>query len=114
GRIESGIDLLLAQNGFDEHLHEARLVITGEGQMDAQTVHGKGPLGVARRAQAHGVPAVALVGGLNVADTVLHEAGIQAVFPVVTGPMTLADALANADELIERAALRLGYVLALM
>lgn len=113
GRIESGIDIILDRRGFDEHLRGARLVITGEGRMDEQTVYGKGPIGVARRARAAGVPTVALVGGLNADDALLHEAGLQAVLPIVTGPMSLDDALRRASELVERAALRLGYLLAL-
>src|SRR5690606_10701012 len=88
GRIVSGIDLILQYSGFTEALQEADLVITGEGQMDAQTIHGKGPIGVARLAQQHGVPTIAIVGGLNVRDDVLHEAGLQAVLPIVTGPMS--------------------------
>ncbi|MBZ0302524.1 MAG: glycerate kinase, partial [Anaerolineae bacterium] len=58
-----------------------------------------------------GVPTVAIVGGLNVRDDVLHEAGIQAVLPIVTGPMSLEMAIEHAGELVERAALRLGYLL---
>jgi glycerate kinase len=111
GHIQSGIDLLLDYNGFDTHLTDADLVITGEGQMDEQTIYGKGPIGVARRALKAGVPTVAIVGGLNVDDALLHEAGIQAALPIVTRPMSLDDALGNAEELVERAALRLGYVL---
>jgi glycerate kinase len=111
GRIVSGIDLILQYSGFADALREADLVITGEGQMDAQTIHGKGPIGVARLAQQHGVPTVAIVGGLNVRDDVLHEAGIQAVLPIVTGPMSLEMAIEHAGELVERAALRLGYLL---
>lgn len=111
GRIQSGVDLILDTNGFDEHLKTASLVITGEGQMDEQTIGGKGPIGAARRAAEHGVPTVAIVGGLNADDTLLHEAGVQAVLPIVTRPMSLDDALRNAAELVERAALRLGYVL---
>jgi glycerate kinase len=111
GRIQSGIDLLLEYNHFDDHLRDTDLVITGEGQMDEQTIYGKGPIGVARRAREHDVPTVALVGGLNADDTLLHDAGIQAVFPIITRPMTLDYALQNAAELVERAALRLGYML---
>lgn len=113
GRIQSGIDLVLAHNRFEALLPTAALVVTGEGQMDDQTVHGKGPVGVARLAQAHGVPTVAIVGGLNTTDDRLHDAGIQAVIPIVTRPMPLADAIASAPDLIERAALRLGYLLSL-
>jgi glycerate kinase len=111
GRIVSGIDLILQYSGFAEALAEADLVITGEGQMDAQTIHGKGPVGVARLAQQRGVPTVAIVGGLNVRDDVLHDAGVQAVLPIVTGPMSLDTAIEHAAELVERAALRLGYIL---
>lgn len=113
GRIQSGIELVLAHNHFVQHLHGALLVVTGEGQMDEQTVYGKGPIGVARLAREHGVPTVALVGGLNADDALLHEAGIHAVLPLVTGPMSLERALAEAEALLERAALRLGYLLAL-
>jgi glycerate kinase len=111
GRIVSGIDLILQYSGFADALQEADLVITGEGQMDAQTIHGKGPMGVARMAQQQGVPTIAIVGGLNVRDDVLHDAGLQAVLPIVTGPMSLDMAIEHAAELVERAALRLGYIL---
>ncbi|MBC7870213.1 MAG: glycerate kinase [Chitinophagaceae bacterium] len=111
GKIESGIDLLLVHNHFEDHLKDADLVITGEGQMDSQTIYGKGPIGVARLAKKYGVPTVAIVGGLNVDDEILHEAGITAVLPIVNKPMSLEEAIANAAELVEQAALRLGYLL---
>lgn len=109
--LQPGIELVLAHSGFARSLAAADLVITGEGQMDEQTIHGKGPIGVARLARDHGVPTVALVGGLAVHDAALHAAGMQAVFPIVTGPIPLEQALADADTFLERAALRLGYLL---
>ncbi|MBZ0281885.1 MAG: glycerate kinase [Anaerolineae bacterium] len=111
GKIQSGADLVLDYNGFDEQLQNADLVITGEGQMDSQTVYGKGPIGAAQRAAKLGIPTVAIVGGLNVDDTVLHDAGIAAVLPIIPRPMSLNDAMQNAAELIEGTALRLGYLL---
>lgn len=111
GRIQSGVDLLLDYNGFDIHLSEADLVITGEGQMDSQTIQGKGPIGVSRRARAKNVPTVAIVGSLNVDDALLHEVGIQAVLPIIPRPMTLDIALRDAAQLVEQTALRLGYLL---
>ena len=110
-RLESGIDLVLAQNRFRDKLAGCALVVTGEGQMDAQTLDGKGPLGVAKLAAAQGVPTIAIVGGLNIDDRALHEAGVQAAFSIVDKPMPLEAALANAAELTRRAALRLGYAL---
>lgn len=111
GNIRSGIDLLLDYNQFEQHLQQADVVITGEGQMDEQTVFGKGPIGVARLAQKYNIPTIALVGGLDVHDSILHEAGIHAVFSIVDKPMSLESAIQNADSLLERAALRVGYML---
>jgi glycerate kinase len=114
GRIESGIDLLLEYNHFEQHLAEIDLILTGEGQMDEQSLYGKGAIGLARLAKERGIPVIALVGGLNVADTLLHEAGITAAFSIVNKPMVLEKALTNAESLMESAALRLGYVLELL
>lgn len=111
--IVSGIDMVLAQNRFEDKLAAASLVITGEGQIDAQTLGGKGPLGVAKLAAAQGLPTVAIVGGLNIDDALLHAAGLQAAFSIVDKPMPLQSALDDAADLLRRAALRLGYVLKL-
>ncbi len=111
GRMESGVDFILEQMRFAERLQQAHLVVTGEGQMDEQTVYGKGPIGVARLARAHGVPTVALVGSLRVEDAVLRAAGVSAVLPIAPHPLSLADALANAERYLESAAERLGYLL---
>ncbi len=112
-RLKPGIDLVLAHNQFRQKLADCALVITGEGQIDAQTLDGKAPLGVAKLAAARGLPTIAIVGGLNIDDRLLHEAGVQAAFSIVDKPMPLEEALANAAELTRRAALRLGYVLRL-
>lgn len=110
-RIVPGIELVLEKNRFQEQLEGASLVITGEGQIDAQTLDGKGPLGVAKLAAAQAVPTIALVGGLNIDDALLHQAGVTAAFSIVDKPMALEAALADADDLLRRAALRLGYLL---
>ncbi len=112
-QVRSGVDLILDYHDFEQHLKDAALVITGEGQIDTQTLGGKGPIGLARRAAAAGVPTVALVGGLRADDGLLHAAGIAAALPLVTAPMPLEQALAQAGDLLERAAQRLGYCLLL-
>ena len=111
--LVSGIELVLAHHRFSDRLVDSQLVITGEGQMDAQTIDGKGPIGVARMAGARGVPTIALVGGLDIDDKQLRQAGIAAAFSIIDKPMTLADALADAHDLLRRAAFRLGSVLRL-
>ncbi len=64
-RLEPGIDLVMAEAGFDAALAAADLVITGEGRIDQQTAFGKTAMGVARRAQAAGVACVAVGGGVT-------------------------------------------------
>lgn len=111
--IEPGIDIILNNFDFEEQLRGASLVITGEGQIDTQTLGGKGPIGLARRASAAGVPTAAIVGRVGADDALLHDGGIAAVLPIVNGPMSLSDALAEAETLLEAAALRLAYCLLL-
>ncbi len=69
-RLVPGIDLVLDLVGFDSALDGARLVVTGEGSLDVQSLGGKAPVGVARRAAGRGVPVVVLAGGID-----LDEAG---------------------------------------
>lgn len=110
-KIVRGIDYILDFLNFEAHLAECQLLITGEGHMDSQTLEGKGPLGVAQRAKASGLVTVALVGGVSVDDSILREAGLDVILPIVNQPMELNDAIQNAYGLLERTALRLGYLL---
>lgn len=77
-----GVDVVLDLVAFDEHLVGADLVVTGEGSLDAQTLHGKAPAGVAARARAAGVPVVAVAGRCLVDPDELRGAGIDAVHPL--------------------------------
>jgi glycerate kinase len=81
--IRSGIDLLLDLVGFDEALDRLTpddIVITGEGSLDEQTLHGKAPAGVAAAAMAKGVPVVAVCGRTTLDDERLRAAGIHAAY----------------------------------
>ncbi|GAA4691835.1 hypothetical protein GCM10023215_31030 [Pseudonocardia yuanmonensis] len=69
--------------GFAEQLAGAALVVTGEGALDAQTLHGKAPAGVAAAARAAGVPVVAVCGRCEVSRAELAAAGIREVHALV-------------------------------
>ena len=69
--------------------------------MDAQTLHGKTPVGVARVAKRAGVPVIALAGSLGEGYQALHEAGIEAAFSLTPGPISLEQALADAAEQLQ-------------
>src|SRR4029453_15741314 len=75
--LRTGIELVLELVGFDRAVAGAALVGTGEGKLDAQSLRGKAPVGVARAAGAHGVPVVAVAGAVEVADRELRGAGFE-------------------------------------
>lgn len=82
----------------------ADLVITGEGRMDAQSVHGKVPIGVAGVAKQFGKPVIAIVGCLREDYEIVYRHGIDAVFPIIRRPDTLEAALALGRENLVSAA----------
>ena len=113
GSLRAGVDIVLDTVGLDAHLEGAGLVITGEGQMDFQTVYNKAPIGVARRAKAKGIPVIAISGSLGEGFTDVHEHGIDAALAITSSPMTLDLASKRASELVASAteqALRLMEV----
>ena len=81
--IRSGIDLLLDLVGFDTALAQLTpddLVVTGEGSLDEQTLHGKAPAGGGRGGRARGIPVVAVCGRTTLDSDRLHGAGIHAAY----------------------------------
>ncbi|MCD0451056.1 glycerate kinase [Actinocorallia sp. API 0066] len=79
-RVEPGISYLLDLLGFTAELAGARLVITGEGSLDPQTLRGKAPVGVARAAARAGVPVVAVAGRRSLTGEQLRRARISAAY----------------------------------
>lgn len=65
-KLKRGADMVLDAVGFDEHIQNADMVITGEGKIDSQTMSGKLPAAVAERADAQDIPVVAICGSSDV------------------------------------------------
>ena len=109
-RMRPGIELMLELAAFAERLDGARLVITGEGSLDAQTLHGKAPVGVARTAAAHTppVPVVAVAGRCTLSSDELRTAGISAAYAVTDIEADPGRCMANAGPLVERLAERIA------
>ncbi|GAA3734874.1 glycerate kinase [Plantactinospora mayteni] len=103
-RFRPGIELLLDLLGFPAALVGAELVVTGEGSLDAQSLRGKAPVGVARAAVRAGVPTVAVAGQVSVDPDQLREAGIQAGYPLTDLEPDPAACLDRAAELVEKVA----------
>ena len=102
-RLVSGADAVLDALNADSHLTDADLVITGEGQIDAQTIYGKAPIGVAKRAKQFGVPVIAIAGNISDDADAVYEYGIDGLVSMMSGPMSLANAMTHAADLLERA-----------
>lgn len=79
-RMRPGVEVVLELVDFAGGLNGAELVVTGEGSLDEQTLHGKGPAGVAARARAVGIPVVAVAGVCGLPAELLEEAGIAGVY----------------------------------
>lgn len=106
--LRPGIELILDLVGFAGHLAGARLVITGEGSLDAQTLHGKAPAGVAAAAQAAGVPVVAVAGRCLLTPADLASAGIRGAYALTDIEPDPARCMAQAGPLLERVARRVA------
>ncbi|HZT98571.1 MAG TPA: glycerate kinase [Ktedonobacteraceae bacterium] len=91
---------------FDTSLAAADLLITAEGHLDIQTLHGKSVGTVASAAKARGVPVIVIVGGVDHDEQALYDLGISAIVPLPTHPMTLTEAMTSASSLVSRAAER--------
>ncbi len=96
-----GVEVVAEIGGLAQAVQGASLVITGEGRMDAQTLLGKTPMGVATIARHAGVPVIAIAGSLGKDYQALYAAGIYAAFSLVSGPCSLQEACEQASSLLE-------------
>lgn len=99
GRLRPGFELVAEACRLEERLAGAGLILTGEGRLDAQTLNGKVPAGVARLGRRLGIPVVALAGCLGPGYEDLYNEGLTAAFSICPGPLALAEAMARTEEL---------------
>ncbi|TMW72088.1 glycerate kinase [Alteribacter natronophilus] len=109
-----GIELIMETSGFTDALPEADLMITGEGRVDGQSLFGKVPAGIGRLAKQHGIPTAALAGSIGSGIEALEEHGVCVVHPIVSGPISLEEAMNNAESLLFESAVRLIKTIRLM
>jgi glycerate 2-kinase len=94
--LSPGIDIVTEALGLDALVRDATFVITGEGRIDSQTLHGKVPIGVARVAKRYNKPVIGIAGSLADDVDMVYEQGLDAVFSVIYSTCTLEQALDNA------------------
>lgn len=96
--LRQGIEIVTDALDLDRQVADADLVITGEGRIDSQTIHGKVPVGVAKIAKRYNKPVIGIAGSLTADVGVVHDHGLDAVFSVLYTICTLEEALENASE----------------
>ena len=91
--LESGINIVMEETKLEEQISAADMVITGEGQLDGQSIMGKAPIGVAQLAKKHAKPVIAFSGCVTPEARLCNEHGIDAYFPILRQVTTLSQAL---------------------
>ena len=104
--LKSGISLILEEIALENDIKDADIVVTGEGRLDAQTVMGKAPIGVAKLAKKYGKKVIAFSGCVTEEAEVCNDHGIDAFFPILRKVTTLDEALdtQNAYENLKKTA----------
>ena len=106
---QPGIDLILVLVEFADHVVRADLVIVGEGSMDAQTLHGKAPMGVAKMEGEAGATVVAVCGRSTLDQAQLSEAGVAAAYSLADVQPDLKQSMMHAAALLEHVVDRLAH-----
>ena len=91
-QLKPGIEMVLEAVDFEKHLHNAELVITGEGKLDKQTGMGKAASGILDAANKCDVPVIALGGCVENVEC-LNKRGFISAFSISPSPMSLEDAM---------------------
>jgi len=107
--LENGFNLVARELHLEKRIRENDLIITGEGKIDAQTHCGKTPFGVARLANQHNKPVIAVAGSLETD----HPEGFDLLLPVMEKPIDLPTALASAKILLKNTGRRIGQIIGL-
>lgn len=99
-RLSPGIDTVLSILDFEALLQGVDLVITGEGNMDGQSIYGKVAVGIGRICKEYNIPVLAIVGGMGRDAQRVYEYGIDSIMVTVNRSMSLDAAIAGAEELL--------------
>ena len=110
--LVNGIEHFLLLTNFNEALKKAGIVITGEGSIDIQTLHGKGPFGVAKMAKEKGIPVIGLAGKVPVEIPFSLQSYFDVLLSINHEPVEIAEALATTYQNLERTATIIGNLLA--
>jgi len=110
-RLVNGIDYFLEVTGFENELKKTDVVITGEGSIDEQTLQGKGPFGVAKRAKEFSLPVIAFAGRVAIGPDQSSQQFFDHIISINENIDDLEAAMKNTYMNLEKTAERLGDLL---
>ena len=110
-QLEDGIESFLSIVNFEEAMQKADLVITGEGSIDIQTLHGKGPAGVAKKAKEKDLPVIAFAGRIQ-GNPLVYRQLFDQVISISENEKSIETALLNTAKNLTKASKLLGDLLA--
>lgn len=111
--LQSGIDIVMNHVNLEEFIKEADLVITGEGRLDAQTVQGKTPIGVAKLAKKYNKKVIAIAGCTASGYEIIYDYGIDAVFDITPISMDFELIKKDAKKNLELTSFNIAKVLSM-
>jgi glycerate kinase len=100
----SGFNVVKDVVNLESHIAKCDMVISGEGKIDSQSFFGKTPMGVAQVAKQYDKPVILIAGSIGEGIEKLYDQGVDAVFSIVSKPMTLEEAIENTGDLLENLA----------
>jgi glycerate kinase len=106
--LKPGVDLVIGIVELTKSLVDADLVITGEGRIDSQTIHGKTPVGVAKIAKSHNLPVICIAGSVEDSADIIHQLGIDEIYSVIEGDYDLTEVLIEAGHKLTQAAQKIA------
>ena len=106
-----GAEYFLDITGFDDALDETDLLITGEGIIDKQTLGGKGPFAVARRAKKKNIPVIGLGGKIPLEEYTEMNLYFDVLLAIGHQPEDLQEAIQHTSLNLTRTARQIGHVI---
>ena len=106
--LTRGFDLVARLTDLETHIQQADIVITAEGKLDAQSLNGKVPVGVAQLCRKYHKPCLVLAGSIQPGAEKIVEYGAVYVSAIQNGPMTAEASMAQAASLLEQKAFHLA------
>lgn len=106
-----GVDILAEESTLIEKIKNCDVLITGEGQTDYQTLHGKAVFSLARIAKDHHVPVICVSGALGIGYEGLYEHGVSALFSTADRAMPFSQAIRQGPQKLEQTAYNIGMLI---